>query len=205
MLPYTTTCCVPLRCIVLQRKASRGVALGCATQIAFHYIHSVQTNTFQCFWGGRGHRRGRCQNLIEATNADTKADSCHISRRVSDHVSMVTSLVTSGHVIVTSLVATLATSLVTTFVKPAVTSTTTSFLATPVMSCHVSRHPSSRVSGLFPLSRRACHHDSVALPATSFLATLVTSLVTHESSALAPRLLSHLCLRSNLVTSLLAR
>ena len=58
-----------------------------------------------------------------------------------------------------------------------------------------------------PEKRRACRHDSVAFPAASFLATLVTSLVTHELSALAPRLLSHLSSRawSNLVTSLLAR
>ena len=74
-------------------------------------------------------------------------------------------------------------------------------------SCLLSVTPQVASLVFYHLSRRACRHDAVAFPAASFLATLVTSLVTHESSALAPRLLSHLSSRlwCNLVTSLLAK
>ena len=87
--------------------------------------------------------------VIEAANpnARTKANSCHISRRVSSHVSILTSLVTSRHVIVTSLVAT----------------------------GHVSRHDFRQT--FHHVSRCASCHDSVTSPITSFLATPVMSLV----------------------------
>ena len=81
--------------------------------------------------------------LIEATNlnADTKADS--------SHVSIVTSLVTSGHVIVASLVATLATSLVITFVKRFIMC-----LAAPLVTT-LSRLP-SRLSWRLPSCLLSC-------------------------------------------------
>ena len=88
-----------------------------------------------------------------------------------------------------------------------VTSPITSFLATPVMSL-LSCESSPLKSRLW--SFITCLAAPVVMTPSRFpprLSWRLTSLGTRESSALAPRLLSHLssCLWSNLVTSLLAR
>ena len=128
---------------------------------------------------------------------DTKADSCHISRRDSSHISIVTSPVTSLVTplvtsFVTSLVATLATSLVMTFVKPFIMC-----LAAPLVTAP-SRLP-SRLSWRLLSCPLSCE--------SSPLRRRVSGLLSPVSPRLLSRLrrVSPMCLSWRLSSSLLSR